>query len=132
MTAATQSTRRQLSLLHLAEELNNVSKACKIMGYHRDTFYEVKQAFQMGGVAGLVEQRRGPRQPHPNRVPQEVEDKILEYALERPTHGPQRVANELRLQNVNVSAGGVRGVWLRHEIETAHRDPPARPAQEGG
>ena len=39
MTAATQSTRRKLSLLQLAEELNNVSKACKIMGYHRDTFY---------------------------------------------------------------------------------------------
>lgn len=121
MTATTQSTRRKLSLLQLAEELNNVSKACKIMGYHRDTFYEVKRAFQMGGVAGLVEQRRGPRQPHPNRVPQEIEDKILAYALERPTHGPQRVANELRLQNINVSSGGVRGVWLRHDIETAHK-----------
>ena len=61
MTAATQSTRRKLSLLQLAEERNNVSKACKIMGYHGHTFYEVKRAFQMGGVAGLVEQRRGPR-----------------------------------------------------------------------
>jgi transposase InsO family protein len=121
MTAVAQSTRRKLSLLQLAEELNNVSKACRIMGYHRDTFYEVKRAFQVGGVAGLVEQRRGPRNPHPNRVPQDVEDKILQYALDRPTHGPQRVANELRLQNVNVSAGGVRGVWLRHDIETRHK-----------
>ncbi len=39
MTAVQQSTRRKLSLLQLAEELGNVSKACKIMGYHRDTFY---------------------------------------------------------------------------------------------
>jgi len=29
------------------------------MGYHRDTFYEVKRAFQVGGTAALVEQKRG-------------------------------------------------------------------------
>ena len=53
MTAITESTKRKLSLLQLAEELGNVSKACKIMGYHRDTFYEVRRAFQVGGVAAL-------------------------------------------------------------------------------
>ena len=121
MTAVPQSTRRKLSLLQLAEELGNVSKACKIMGYHRDTFYEVRRAFQVGGVGGLVEKRRGPRNPHPNRVPADVEKRILDYSLQFPTQGPQRVANQLRLDNVNVSAGGVRGVWLRHEIETRHR-----------
>ena len=50
MTALSQSTKRKLSLLQLAEELGNVAKACKIMGYHRDTFYEVRRAFQVGGV----------------------------------------------------------------------------------
>jgi len=74
-----QGTRRKLSLLQLAEELGNVSKACKIMGYHRDTFYEVKRAFQNGGVAGLVEKKRGARSPHPNRLPEEVENKVLDY-----------------------------------------------------
>ncbi|MEM9558650.1 MAG: helix-turn-helix domain-containing protein, partial [Acidobacteriota bacterium] len=61
MTALTHSTRRKLSLLQLAEELGNVSKACKIMGYHRETFYEVKRAFQVGGVQALIEKKRGPR-----------------------------------------------------------------------
>jgi len=121
MAALTQSTRRKLSLLQLAEELGNVSKACQIMGYHRDTFYEVKRAFQVGGVAALVEEKRGPRGPHPNRVSQEVEQKILDYALAHPSHGAQRVANELRLQDVNVSPSGVRGVWLRHDLETRHK-----------
>src|SRR5262249_23005312 len=102
----------------LAQELQNVAKACRIMGYHRDTFYEVRRAFQVGGVAALVEQRRGPRGPHPNRVAEEIEAKILAYALEHPTHGAQRVANELRLQNVNVGVSGVRGVWSRHDLET--------------
>jgi len=113
-----QSTRRKLSLLQLAEELGNVSKACAIMGYHRDTFYEVKRAFQVGGVAALVESKRGARAPHPNRVPEEIEKRILDYALEFPTHGCQRVANELRLQDVVVSSGGVRGVWQRNDLET--------------
>jgi hypothetical protein len=121
MTATSQSTRRKLSLLQLAEELGNVSKACKLMGYHRDTFYEVKRAFQIGGVATLVEQKRGPRNPHPNRVAADVEKRILDFSLEQPTRGPQYLANQLRLDNVNVSAGGVRGVWLRHDIETRHK-----------
>ena len=121
MAALAQSTRRKLSLLQLAEELGNVSKACKIMGYHRDTFYEVRRAFQVGGVAALVEEKRGPRGPHPNRVSQEVEQKILDYALTYPTHGAQRVANELRLQGANIGSSGVRGVWLRHDLETRHK-----------
>jgi len=88
MTTLTRSSRRKLSLLKLAEKLGNVSRACKIMGYHCDTFYEVKQAFQMGGVAALVEQKRGPKGPHPNRVAPEIEQKVLDYSLDKPTHGP--------------------------------------------
>ncbi len=100
MTAQSQSTRRKLSLLQLAEELQNVAKACQIMGFHRDTFYEVRRAFQVGGVAALVEQRRGPRHAHPHRVPVDVEEQIRAYSLTQPTHGCQRVANELRLRGV--------------------------------
>jgi transposase InsO family protein len=118
MTAVSQSTKRKLSLLQLAEELGNVSKACKLMGYHRDSFYEIRRAFQIGGTAALVEEKRGPRGPHPNRVAPEVEAKILDYSLIQPSHGADRVANELRLQGVTVSSSGVRGVWLRNELET--------------
>ena len=112
------SARRKLALLDLAQELGNVSKACQLIGYHRDTFYEIRRAFQVGGVAALIEQRRGPKSPHPNRVAPEIEERILAYCLEHPTHGAQRVANELRLQAVQVSPSGVRGVWLRHSLET--------------
>jgi transposase InsO family protein len=118
MTAVSQSTKRKLSLLQLAEELGNVSKACKIMGYHRDSFYEIRRAFQVGGTGALVEEKRGPRGPHPNRVSAEVEEAILKYSLDHPTHGSDRVSNELRMQNVNVGATGVRGVWSRHNLES--------------
>ena len=56
MTTLSQSTKRKLSLLQLAEELGNVSRAWKLIGYHRDTFYEVRRVFQVGGVAALVEE----------------------------------------------------------------------------
>jgi hypothetical protein len=80
------------------------------MGYHRDSFYEIRRAFQVGGTAALVDEKRGPKNPHPNRVSPEVEEAILAYSLENPTHGSDRVSNELRLKNVNVGATGVRGV----------------------
>jgi transposase InsO family protein len=121
MTALPQSTRRKLSLLALAEELGNVSKACQLMGYHRDSFYEIKRAFQVGGTQALVEQKRGPRGPHPNRVSPEIEAAILRYSLEHPTRGQQRVANDLRMAGQQVSPGGVRNVWLRHDLGTRHK-----------
>ncbi len=44
MTALSRGSRHKLSLLQLASELDNVSKACRLMGFHRDTFYEVHRA----------------------------------------------------------------------------------------
>lgn len=37
--------RRKLSLLELAKELNNVSKACKLIGYSRQQFYEIRRKY---------------------------------------------------------------------------------------
>ena len=73
MSAPTQNIKLKLSLLALAEELQNVSRACRITAYHRDSFYEIRRASQVGGVAALVEQKREPRGPHPNRISPEVE-----------------------------------------------------------
>ena len=44
--------RRKLSLLQLAQELGNVSKACKIVGYSRQQFYEIRRNFQLYGPRG--------------------------------------------------------------------------------
>ncbi len=112
--------RRKLSLLQLAQEMGNVSKACKIVGYSRQQFYEIRRNFQTFGAAGLIDRVSGPRNPHPNRVGAEVEDAILAYSLEHPAHGPQRTADELLLRGVQVSSGGVRGVWSRHNLMTKH------------
>jgi transposase InsO family protein len=120
MTAADKVARRKLTLLELAKDLDNVSKACKIAGYSRQQFYEIRRNFQTFGADGLLDRMPGARGPHPNRVPAEIETAILEHALEHPCHGPTRVEQELRLKGIQVSSGGVRGVWMRNGLLTKH------------
>lgn len=118
MTTETKIARRKLSLLQLAAEMTNVSKACKIMGYSRQQFYEIRRNYQVYGADGLIDRLPGPKGPHPNRVEKAVEKAILDYSLKQPSHGCLRVAQQLALEGVQVSSGGVRGVWSRHNLMT--------------
>lgn len=120
MTTDKKVARRKLSMLELATELGNVSKACKIMGYSRQQFYEIRRDFQLYGAEGLLDKLPGPKGPHPNRVSEEVEQAVLDHSLVNPSHGCLRVAQELVLKGIQVSSGGVRGVWGRHNLLTKH------------
>lgn len=121
MTTTTDKVaRRKLSLLELAADLDNVSKACKVMGYSRQQFYEIRRNFQTFGAQGLVDRLPGTKGPHPNRVAPEIETAILGHALAHPCHGATRVEQELRMRGLQVSSGGVRGVWMRNGLLTKH------------
>ena len=107
----------KLGLLNLAQELQNVSKACKIMGYSRDTFYRYKELVDEGGIDSLHEKTR--RKPNlKNRVDEVIEQRVLKMALDLPAYGQKRAANELRKEGVFLSPAGVRSIWLRHNLET--------------
>ena len=109
--------RHKVGLLNLAEELNNVSQACKIMGVSRDTFYRYKEAVEAGGVESLIEESR--KKPNPkNRIDPVIEQTVVDYAIEEPAHGQVRASNELRKRGIFVSPTGVRGAWLRHGLQT--------------
>jgi transposase-like protein len=110
MTTRNKIARRKLSLLELAAEHGNVNRACQIIGYSRQQFYEIRRNYQTYGAQGLLDRLPGPKGPHPNRVDEPVEKAILEYCLHSPTHGPLRVAQQLDLQGIQVSSDGVRGV----------------------
>ncbi len=73
MTTNEKVARRKLSLLELASELGNVSRACKVMGYSRQQFYEIRRNFQTFGADGLLDRLPGARGPHPNRISAEIE-----------------------------------------------------------
>ena len=107
----------KLGLLNLAEELSNISKACSIMVFSRDTFYRYKNAYESGGVNALFEQSRSKANVK-NRVDEQVEEAVCKFAIDYPAYGQKRASNELRKHGIFVSPGGVRCVWLRHDLET--------------
>ena len=109
--------KHKLSILNLAQELSNISKACKVMGVSRDTFYRYQEAYEQGGVEALINSNR--RVPNvKNRVEPAVESSVKAYALEQPAHGQHRASNELRKRGIFISGSGVRSVWLRHNLES--------------
>ena len=107
---------RKLNILELGKTLGNISDACRKLGISRQHYYDIKKAIEEEGLEGLLEKsRKGPRIG--NRVAPEIEQKVLDYSLEFPTHGQVRVSNELLKQGIQVSAGGIRSIWVRHDLQ---------------
>lgn len=69
----------KVGLLNLATELGNLSRACKVMGFSRDTFYRYQSAAEAGGVDALIDANR--KKPHlKNRVEEATETAVVAFS----------------------------------------------------
>lgn len=112
MSTTEKLIKARMGMLALAEQLNNVSAACRRAGISRSHYYEIKEAFEKFGAEGLAPQRR--RKPRmPNQTPPELETQILEMTERYPTYSYLRISDQLKLVGVGVSPSTVRAVWQR-------------------
>lgn len=113
-------SRRKIALLKLAEELGNVTRACRMMGVSRETFYRCKAAVEEGGTKALRKRRpvNSTKRPQTTRghLSDSIERAAVAYALERPEHGENQAAEALQDLGLTVSPAVVRGAWRRHDL----------------
>src|SRR5512139_703132 len=101
----------RLRLFTLAEELGNVSEACRQMGVSRSTYYEWKPKLCRYGLDGLrVRERRKPRMP--NQLGPHLEFRIIAFCLGHPGFGPRRISAELARPKWGAIRVSENGVWL--------------------
>lgn len=113
MTTEQKIIRAKFRLLELAKQLGNVSQACKMMGYSRDSFYRFKELYDKGGELVLQEISR--KKPVlKNRVTAGDRGRHRCTGRRTTAFGQVRIANELRKRGLTYRLLAWRCMWQCH------------------
>ena len=103
------------SVLQHAYKHKNITSTCKLFNLSRTTYYEWRSRFNQLGYLGLKDKLRSkPRMP--NRIKPDFEQIIYNYIVDYPTHGPRRISDELKIQEIIISETGVYNVLKRANL----------------
>ena len=108
------TVKEKLMLLELATR-GNVSAACEYMNVSQKTYYQIKKAYDEGGVETLTSKFR--RIPNlKNRISDEVEEAVLIFSRENPEFGKKKISRILTEQGHSISPNTVKAVLERNEM----------------
>jgi len=117
MTPKDYLIKNKLSLLQLANELKNIRKACKTFNVSRQHYYDLKRNYEMFGKDGLEPKvRKSPLMP--NKTDEVIEKRIIDFTLNNPGFGKDRVASELMMHGLPITTSTIQNVWRRYKLQT--------------
>ena len=110
---------KKIDAIELAEKLGNVSEAAWISGCSRETIYRNRRLLKEKGPQALKRTFKA-NHHHKNRTDKHLEKIIIEFSLENPYWGQAQVSAQLKTHyNIELSPNGVRGIWLRENMNTS-------------
>ncbi len=108
----------KMKAINLAKSLKSVTKAARISGCSRQTIYKNMRLLKVKGPDAL-KRTFNSNHYHANRTSDKIEKKIINFSLKNPHFGQLQVALKLKeIYKIDISSGGVRGIWLRHNMHT--------------
>ena len=120
MTPGEIIAQRRRRLLELADELGNVSEACRLMGVSRTRYYEWKKISDGYGLDALTpKDRRAPQMP--NATPTWVVNELLTLAVSEPTLGCRQYADRLADRGHRIAKSTVQDLLVRHGLGRRHQ-----------
>ena len=103
------------SVLQHARKHKNITYTCQALNVSRTIYYKWLKRFSQFGYLGLQDKKKT-KPKMPNQIKPDKEQIILNYIIAYPTHGPRRIANELRQQEIKISDTGVYNVLRRKSL----------------
>lgn len=109
---------QRLRVLRDAEQLGNVSEACRRHGLSRTLFYRLRQRFELYGSDGVHPKRHRPARGRPSAIPVQTERRVIALALAWPTCGPQWYSDQLAREGVPLAPTTIWRLLRRQQLGT--------------